>query len=252
MVDLAILCDCLEVVNKVTFRLAKQDALVEAGITWTFKSLDTNYTKKLSELKTNQTKKNEAFIAAEKELDDFCNDPRNKDILTIDGRDVKRRVTTKEEGTNANLQTAQRECLEQAIRKEKINKTISDKRERLLNKWIASGELDPKDKYTEETTRRVTRDVMNTPHVKRLLEEQRERQAAGVRVADYLPVNGAIDFHNYGIQRSLLDNNNGEGEEQNTGDDDGDNNGEGEEWNTGDDDGASDEEQEEEDEQEQD
>ena len=112
--------------------------------------------------------------------------------------------------------------------------------------------MDPKDKYSEETTRRAARDVMNTPHVQNLLAEQREQQAAGVMVADYLPVTGANDFHNYGIHRSLLDDNNGEGEEKNTGGDDGDNNGEGEEWNTGDDDGAGDEEQEEEDEQEQD
>ena len=165
---------------------------------------------------------------------------------------MKRRVVTKEEGTNLNLQVAQRECIEQNARKEKFNKIISDERLRLLNERIASGELDPKDKYSEETTRRVARDVMNAPHVKRLLAEQRERQAAGMMVAEYLPVTSASDFHNYGIQPSLLDDNNGEGEEQNTGDDDGDNNGEGEEWNTGDDDGAGDEEQEEEDEQEQD
>lgn len=65
-------------------------------------------------------------------------------------------------------------------------------------------------------------------------------------MADYLPVNGANDFNNYGILRPLLDNNKGEGEERNTGDDDGDNNREGEEWNTGDDDGDGDEEEEDE------
>ena len=100
---------------------------------------------------------------------------------------------------------------------------------------IDDGELDPKDKYTEGTTNLVS-GIMKTPYVQRLLEQQREQRAAGVRVADYLPVNGANDFNNYGIMRSLLDNNNGEGEERNTGDDD--------------DDGDGDEEEEEEDEQE--
>ena len=104
-----------------------------------------------------------------------------------------------------------------------------------MKKMIDDGELDPKDKYTEGTTNLVS-GIMKTPYVQRLLEQQREQRAAGVRVADYLPVNGANDFNNYGIMRSLLDNNNGEGEERNTGDDDDDNNREGEERNIGDDD----------------
>ena len=105
---------------------------------------------------------------------------------------------------------------------EKINKIIPDEREKILNKMIDNGELDPKDKYTEATTNLVASGIMKTPYEQRLLEEQRIQQAAGGRVADYLPVNGANDFNNYGIMRSLLDNNNGEGEERNTGDDDDD------------------------------
>jgi len=242
----------LEVVNKANLKTAKQNALVEAGMTWTFNSLDTNFDAKLSELKTKQTKKDEVLAAAEKKRDDFHGDESDTDILTTDGRDVKVRVLTKEEGTNVNLQTAQRERFEQSIRVEKINKTISDEREKILNKMIDNGELDPKDKYTEATTSLVAREIMKTSYVQRLLEEQRKRQAAGGRVADYLPVNGANDFNNYGILRPLLDNNKGEGEERNTGDDDGDNNREGEEWNNGDDDGDGDEEEEEEEEDEQD
>ncbi|CAL6328115.1 unnamed protein product [Bathycoccus prasinos] len=131
---------------------------------------------------------------------------------------------------------------------------ISDEREKILNKMIDDGELDPKDKYTEGTTNLVVSGIMKTPYVQSLLEEQRIQRAAGGRVADYLPVNGANDFNNYGIMRSLLDNNNGEGEERNTGDDDDDNNREGEERNIGDDDddddGDEEEGEEEEDEQE--
>ena len=234
LVNCAILCNCLEVVNKANLKPTKQKALVEAGMAWTFKSRDTNYTAKLSALKTKQTMKDQALAEAKKKRDDFDNDESNKDILTTDRRDVKVRVLTKEEATNVNLQIAQRERIEQAIRVEKINKIIPDEREKIL-KMIDNGELDPKYKYTEATTNLVASGIMKTPYEQRLLGEQRIQQAAGGRVADYLPVNGANDFNNYGIMRSLLDNNNGEGEERNTGDDD--------------DDGDGDEEEEEEDEQ---
>jgi len=225
LVNCAILCNCLEVVNKANLKPAKQKALIEAGMAWTFKSRDTNYTAKLSALKTKQTMKDQALAEAKKKRDDFDNDESNKDILTTDRRDVKVRVLTKEEATNVNLQIAQRERIEQAIRVEKINKIIPDEREKILNKMIDNGELDPKDKYTEATTNLVASGIMKTPYEQRLLEEQRIQQAAGGRVADYLPVNGANDFNNYGIMRSLLDNNNGEGEERNTGDDDDDGDG---------------------------
>lgn len=120
-------------------------------MTWTFKSLDTNYNAKLAELKTKQTKKDEALAAAKTKRDDFDDDESNKNIPTTDRRDVKVRVLTKEEGR-----------LEQAIRVEKINKTISDEREKILNKMIDNGELDPKDKYTEATTSLVAREIMKT------------------------------------------------------------------------------------------
>jgi hypothetical protein len=252
LVNLAILCNCLEAVNKATLKPAKQKALVEAGMAWTFKSLETNFYAKLSELKSKQTKKDEALDEAKKKRDDFDGDESNKDILTIDRRDVKVKVLTKEEATNVNLQTAQRERIEQNIRLEKINKSISDEREKILNKMIDDGELDPKDKYTEETTNLVVSGIMKTPYVQRLLEEQKQQQAAGGRVADYLPVNGANDFNNYGILRSLVDNNSEEGEERNTGDDDDDNNREGEERNIGDEDDDGDGEEEEEEEEEED
>ena len=236
LVNVAILCNCLEAVNKANLKPAKQKALVEAGMAWTFKSLETNYDAKLSELKTKQTMKNQALTEAKEKRDDFDNDESNEDILKTDRRDMKVRVLTKEEATNVNLQTAQRECIEQNLRLEIINKIISDEREKILNKMIEDGELDPKDKYTEGTTNLVASGIMKSRYVQSLLDQQRDQRAAGGRVADYLPVNGANDFNNYGIMRSLLDNNNGEGEERNTGDDDDDNNREGEERNIGDDD----------------
>ena len=225
LVNVAILCNCLEAVNKANLKPAKQKALVEAGMAWTFKSRDTNYDAKLSALKTKKMTKDQALAEAKEKRDDFDNDESNKDILATDRRDVKVRVLTKEEATNVNLQIAQRERIEQAIRVEKINKIIPDEREKILNKMIDNGELDPKDKYTEATTNLVASGIMKTPYEQRLLEEQRIQQAAGGRVADYLPLNGANDFNNYGIMRSLLDNNNGEGEERNTGDDDDDGDG---------------------------
>ena len=114
LVNCAILCNCLEVVNKANLKPAKQKALVEAGMAWTFKSLETNYDAKLSELKTKQTMKNQALTEAKEKRDDFDNDERNKDILKSDRRDMKVRVLTKEEATNVNLQIAQRERIEQA------------------------------------------------------------------------------------------------------------------------------------------
>ena len=222
LVNCAILCNCLEAVNKANLKPAKQKALVEAGMAWTFQSRDTNYDAKLSALKTKQTMKDQALAEAKEKRDDFDNDERNKDILKTDRRDMKVRVLTKEEATNVNLQTAQRECIEQNLRLERINKIISDEREKILNKMIEDGELDPKDKYTEGTTNLVASGIMKSRYVQSLLDQQRDQRAAGGRVADYLPVNGANDFNNYGIMRSLLDNNNGEGEERNTGDDDDD------------------------------